>query len=101
MTHTPLTSAEKKKFRGTAQRLKPHVHIGKNGLSQTALQEIDTALTKNGLIKLRFEADKATIKAHIESITNLLHCEYAGGVGKTGVFFRSSRCEPPRNPSSH
>ncbi|MFP4069949.1 MAG: YhbY family RNA-binding protein, partial [Opitutales bacterium] len=32
MKPTPLTSAEKKELRGMAQRLKPHVHVGKNGL---------------------------------------------------------------------
>ncbi|WP_269525755.1 YhbY family RNA-binding protein [Coraliomargarita parva] len=88
MNPTPLTSAEKKELRGLAQRLKPHVHIGQKGLSESVLKEIDTALAKNGLIKIRFEGDRNIIKEYCQAIPEKLGCEYAGGVGKTGVFFR-------------
>jgi RNA-binding protein len=88
MEKEPLTSAEKKELRGIGQRLKPHIHIGKQGLSETVVKEIDTALLKNGLIKIRFEADRAAIKAHSTDIPEKLGCEYVGGVGKTGIFFR-------------
>lgn len=88
MEKEPLTSAEKKELRGIGQRLKPHVHIGKQGLSETVLKEIETALIKNGLIKIRFEADRHTIKGYSIEIPNNLGCEYVGGVGKTGIFFR-------------
>ncbi len=88
MENEPLTSAEKKELRGIGQRLKPHLHIGKQGLSETVLAEIETALTKNGLIKIRFEADRAAIKTFSKDISDKLGCEYVGGVGKTGIFFR-------------
>ena len=88
MDNEPLSSAEKKELRGIGQRLKPHVHIGKQGLSETVVAEIDTALTKNGLIKIRFEADRATIKGYNTAISEKVGCEYIGGVGKTGIFFR-------------
>ena len=61
MENEPLTSAEKKELRGIGQRLKPHLHIGKQGLSETVLAEIEVALTKNGLIKIRFEAERAAM----------------------------------------
>ena len=48
----PLTNAEKKELRGIAQRLKPHVFVGKQGLTENVLKEIDTAFLKNGLIKM-------------------------------------------------
>lgn len=83
-----LTSAEKKELRGIAQRLKPHVHLGKQGLTETLLAEIDTALLKNGLIKIRFEAERSVIKNYIAEISTKLNCEYVGGVGKVGMFFR-------------
>ncbi len=88
MEPTPLSSAEKKDLRGLAQRLKPHVHVGKQGLSETVLGEIETALLKNGLIKIRFEGDRAAVKAYTAEIPAKLGCEYVGGVGKTGIFFR-------------
>lgn len=88
MENKPLTSAEKKELRGLAQRLKAHLHIGKHGLSETVLAEIETALTKNGLVKIRFETDRPTRQACCTEIPEKLGCEYIGGVGKTGVFFR-------------
>ena len=88
MNNEPITSAEKKELRGIGQRLKPHVHIGKQGLSETVLAEIETALLKNGLIKIRFEAERAAIKDYCTEIPEKLNCEYIGGVGKTAVFFR-------------
>lgn len=88
MEKEPLTSAEKKELRGIGQRLKPHLHIGKQGLSETVLAEIETALTKNGLIKIRFEGDRTTIQGYRLEIPEKLGCEYVGGVGKTGIFFR-------------
>ena len=88
MENDPLTSAEKKELRGIGQRLKPHLHIGKQGLSITASKEIDRALLKNGLIKIRFEADREVIKNYCNDIPERLDCEYIGGVGRTGIFFR-------------
>lgn len=88
MENEPLSSAEKKELRGISQRLKPKIHIGKQGLSETVLAEIETALTKNGLIKIRFEADRVAIQAYCADIPAKLGCEYIGGVGKVGIFFR-------------
>jgi len=87
-TPKQLTSAEKKELRGIAQRLKPHVHIGKQGLTETVLAEIEMALTKNGLIKIRFEADREGMKALCQSIPEQTGSEYVGGVGRVGIFFR-------------
>ena len=84
----PLTSAEKKELRGVAQRLKPHVYLGKQGLTEPVLNEIDTALLKNGLIKVRFEAEREAIRDYIVEISEKLNCEFVGSVGKVGVFFR-------------
>ena len=89
MENDPLTGAEKKELRGIGQRLKPHLHIGKNGLSVTASKEIDRALLKNGLIKIRFEADREVIINYCNDISEKLNCDYIGGVGKTGIFFRN------------
>ena len=88
MENDPLTSAEKKELRGLGQRLKPHLHIGKQGLSVNVFEEIDKALLKNGLIKIRFEADREVIISYCNDIPEKLNCDYIGGVGKTGIFFR-------------
>lgn len=88
MDSPPLSSAEKKELRGIAQRLKPHLHVGRRGLTPPVIGEIETALLKNGLVKLRFEADRQTIQRYCEEIPPKLGCEHVGGTGKTAVFFR-------------
>lgn len=88
MDTPPLTSAEKKKLRGMGQRLKPLVHIGKQGLTESVLAEVEMALNKNGLIKIRFESDRAGIKTLCTEITEKTCSEFIGSVGKTAVFFR-------------
>ena len=87
MESDPLTNAEKKELRGIGQRLKPHLHIGKKGLSINVFKEIDRVLLKNGLIKIRFEAGREVIRNYCNDIPEKLSCEYAGGIGKTGIFF--------------
>lgn len=84
----PLTGAEKKELRGIAQRLKPHVHVGKQGLTETVFSEIEMALTKNGLIKIRFDADRTWIKQYATEIAAKTSSEHVGGVGKVCIFFR-------------
>ena len=90
MKNEPLSSAEKKELRGIGQRLKPHVHIGKQGLSESVIAEIETALSKNGLVKIRFEGDRSSIKIYSQEIPEKLDCECVGGVGKVGIFFRDT-----------
>ena len=83
-----LSSAEKKELRGIAQRLKPHLQIGKNGLSKPVLGEIEMALNKNGLIKIRLETDRKNLGSLCSEISEKTTSEYVGGVGKVGIFFR-------------
>jgi RNA-binding protein len=87
----PLSSAEKKELRGIAQRLKPQVRVGKQGLSDSVLGEIETALTGNGLIKIRFEGDRATVRQFCQEIPEKTQSEYIGGVGRVGLFFREMK----------
>ena len=70
------------------QRLKPLVHVGKHGLTETVLGEVEVALNKNGLIKIRFEGDREGIKTLCKEIPEKTGCELVGSVGKTAVFFR-------------
>lgn len=98
MDTPPLTSVEKKKLRGIAQRLKPLVHIGKHGLTESVSTEIETALTKNGLIKIRIEGDRDSIKTLCMKIAEQTQAECVGCVGKTAVYFRDMPEESPPVP---
>jgi RNA-binding protein len=87
----PLSSAEKKELRGIAQRLKPQVRVGKQGLSESVLSEIETALTGNGLVKIRFESGRDAMSEYCTEIPEKTGSEYIGGVGRVGIFFREMK----------
>lgn len=84
----PLSNAEKKELRGIAQRLKPQVRVGKQGLSDAVLSEIEIALAGKGLVKIRFEGDREAMRQQCADIPTKTKSEYVGGVGKVGIFFR-------------
>ena len=65
-----------------------HWHVTVMISSKNVLNEIETALTKNGLIKIRFEADRSVIQKCSTKIQEKLGCECIGKVGKVSVFFR-------------
>lgn len=90
-----LTGKQRKYLRGIAHSLNPVVQIGKNGLTDSILKQIDDALSTHELIKLKF-IDFIDEKKKIASdIEKKLECEICGSIGHVYVFFRQNR-EPER-----
>ena len=84
-----LSSAERKKYRGMAMRLKPAVMIGRSGVTPTVIEAVNTALKMDGLIKLRIEApDKQTRKAWLIEVAETTHSTVCGEVGHTASIYR-------------
>jgi RNA-binding protein len=84
-----LSSAERKKLRGEAMRLKPAVMVGKAGVTPTVLAAVETALARDGLIKLRIEApDKTARRDWLMEIATSTHSTICGEVGHTASLFR-------------
>jgi RNA-binding protein len=86
-----LTGAQKKALRGQAHDLDPIVHVGKAGLTEGLLAQIDEALEAHELIKIRFlegKAQKAELVAEIESS---LFCAVVGQIGHVAILFRQAR----------
>lgn len=85
-----LSPAQKKYLRGLAQRMKPAVLLGKAGLTETAVQEIDTALARDELVKVRLPktGEKDALCAKIAEETS---SACAGGVGGTASFYRPAK----------
>lgn len=82
-----LTGRQRKHLRGLAHHLDPVVHIGKQGLSEPVLDELETALDAHELIKVRFLISEYK-KAQAREIEEQLGCERVGMVGHVGIFFR-------------
>lgn len=89
--HAPdfsLSGADKKKLRGEAQLLEPHLHIGKQGVTPEVLQSIEIAFKKATLIKIRFAGDRGCILQQINQIASASGSFCVCNVGKTAAFFR-------------
>jgi RNA-binding protein len=88
-TPPALSPSERKKYRGQAMRLKPAVMVGKAGITPTVLSAVETALSRDGLIKVRIEApDKPTRKDWLETISTATRSTICGEVGHTASLFR-------------
>ena len=88
MTDTPLSSQEKKKLRGIAQRLKPSVQIGKEGVTPASLVELERALSREELIKEKVGPSASDFGGSCAKIAQELNCEIVGTVGRTVSFYR-------------
>lgn len=84
-----LSSAERKRLRGRAMGLKPAVQVGKAGPTPTVLAAVETALSRDGLIKLRIEApDRETRRDWLQKIAAATSATVCGEVGHTASLYR-------------
>ena len=83
-----LSSKEKSELRGYAQRLKPAVHVGKNGLAESVILELKKAFEKEELIKIAFKADREAVAKYSLDVERLTGSQCVGGVGKRRSFYR-------------
>ncbi len=84
----PLTSAQRKRLRGLAHGLAPLVHLGKSGLTDAALAQIDKELAAHELIKVRFLEGKQEKDALVAEMEQRLGCGAAGRVGHVAILYR-------------
>lgn len=84
-----LTQSDKKKLRGIAQRMEPALSIGKQGLTDTVIKEIETALERDELVKIRFNVSREPMQELCQAIEMQTHCTRVGSVGKTASFYRA------------
>ena len=105
-----LSPAAKKALKARAHHLDPVVMIGDAGLTPAVLREIDMALGKHELIKVRMAGDDRDARiAAYQSICTDLDCAPVQHIGKLLVLFRVNpdkdkpkpvkRQAGPRNPA--
>lgn len=86
-----LNGKQRGYLRGLAHGLNPIVQIGKNGLTESVLKQIDEALSKHELIKIKFIDFKDEKKEIAAEIEKKLNCEMCGSIGHIFVFFRQNK----------
>ena len=53
-----LDSTQRKRLRGLAHALRPAVHVGARGLTEAVTRQIDEALERHELIKVKIAAER-------------------------------------------
>ncbi len=89
-----LTSAQRAKLRGMAQKLVPIFHIGKNGVTDNMLTDLSTALDAHELIKIAVLKNAATdAKTALALLCEKLNAEPVTAIGNKLVLYRRSNRE--------
>lgn len=85
-----LTAQQKKYLRGRAHDLRPVVFVGRHGLSEAVVKDIDRALSDHELIKVRFVDCKDKKKDFSETIAGQTGALLLGIKGHLACFYRRS-----------
>jgi len=83
-----LTGSQRKYLRGQAHSLKPLVRIGKQGLTEGALHEIDAALDSHELIKIHAPGSKEEKQELTRRIAEGTRAEAVGAIGHVIILYR-------------
>lgn len=86
-----LSSKQRKTLRGMAHELKPIVQIGKSGLTESLMANLEEALEHHELLKVKFGDLKEHKKELSATICERLKCEVVGMIGHTVILFRRAR----------
>jgi RNA-binding protein len=85
----PITPSERRALRAKAHHLDPVVIVGQHGLTAPVLHEIDLALAKHELVKVRvFSDDRDARAAMLAQICTGVDCVEVQHLGKVFVLWR-------------
>jgi RNA-binding protein len=89
---TPLSNPQKRYLRGLAHNLKPVILVGAKGVSPALVAELDGALERHELLKVKFAAeDRETRDAWIADLVAQSRSELVARIGNIVVLFRRSQ----------
>ena len=83
-----LTSRQRKYLRGLAHSFEPIVHVGKEGVTDALVAQIDRALASHELIKIRFVEGKEAKAELVAEIVARTGAAEAGRVGHVAILYR-------------
>ena len=83
-----LKGSQRKWLRGMAHSLRPVVWLGKHGLTDSTLREIDAALEIHELIKVQGASSKEENREVATRIEERLGAETVGLIGHILIFYR-------------
>jgi RNA-binding protein len=104
----PLKGYQRKYLRAMAHGLKPVLLIGQRGVSPAVALEMEEALNRHELIKVKFieSKDKSAKQKMAEALRDAVRAHLVGMIGHTAIFFRPNpdpekqKIHPPQRPSN-
>ncbi|HCM89901.1 MULTISPECIES: ribosome assembly RNA-binding protein YhbY [Vagococcus] len=89
-----LRGKQKRFLRSEAHHMNPLVQIGKNGISETLLDQVDDLLERRELIKVNLlQNTDEEAKDVADVFEETLHCEVVQIIGRILVVYRESSKE--------
>ena len=87
-TMTELSNAEIRQFKATAQRMKPILKIGRQGLSPQFIKTVDETLALHELIKIKFDDHKEEKKQLAPELAEKTGSHLVTLLGNVVVLYR-------------
>ena len=85
-----MDSKTRAKLRGIASTIQPTVIIGKDGLTENVVKQIDMDLNARELVKITVLENDIDYKALLTEISEKVHAEPVCSIGKKLVLYRYS-----------
>lgn len=85
---TELTGVQRRHLRGLAHGLRPAVQVGQRGLTDAVAAEVDRALERHELIKVKLAGDREERRTLAETLAHRLGAHLAGTIGTMAILYR-------------
>jgi RNA-binding protein len=85
---TGLTSRQRSALRALAHGLDAVVLVGKAGVTDAVVREVDEALAARELIKVRLAGDRQERDAAADAVASGARAEIAGRIGRVAILYR-------------
>lgn len=83
-----LTGTQRKYLRGLAHSLKPVVHVGQKGLATPLVEEVDRALGRHELVKVKLAGPRDERQELAERLAGRLDAQLVGTIGTVAILYR-------------
>ena len=90
----PLSAQQVRYLRGLTHHLQPVVTVADRGLSDNVMAELEAALTKHELIKVKLRGERELRKAWIQQIGEQFKAEKVHAIGQVASFYRRNLKKP-------
>ena len=84
-----LSSKQKKRLRGLAHALSPNVHLGKQGVTEAVVGQVEQALDDHELIKIKMQTDRDEREVWLQQVVERTGAEVAGTIGGVAILYRA------------